>query len=201
MKYRFFHLMMIVLAALLVFSPVYAKRGDDRKKDKFDDNSKGKSEHRNDDKGKSHKYEYRGKYKNFNNNNHHNRYYFGGKYYGFKEYYSHYSRDKAFFVYEGSYDRHGDIYIFTDAYGNEFDMYVKPVTNLPRGAKYVALSPGNPYRVKVAPIKWYPAKSERSSIQALSFSWGNLRIQNNKYFELHSSPHLISHNGILYLRN
>jgi hypothetical protein len=145
-----------------------------------------------------HIYTYQGHYKNFKNNNHLNRYYYKGKYYNFKNYYTYYSRDNNAFYYQGGYARHGNIFVFTDAYGNEFDTYLKPVYRSPGWLVGRSLEAGNSYKIRMTPARVYPGSYELSLGKSLPFGWGNLTLQNDRYYDMYTTPHLVNVNGRLY---
>jgi hypothetical protein len=143
-------------------------------------------------------YKYRGQYRNFRNYNHTNRYFYRGSYYDFDDYYSRYSRENNVFTYEGSYGRRGNLFIFSDRYGNEFDLYLKPMNRAPIWVKVAPLRVGNPYRLRIKPARYYPSSDEMRVGINLQFSWGNLTLQNNKYYDMHTAPELINIRGRIY---
>ncbi len=206
MKLIHYFALTTLLAALFFLTPgdVFGKNN---KGDNKDNNNKGNNKveqkyqnNDNNNNNKPHNYSYNGHYKNFDNNNHSNRYYYNGNYYNFHDYYHYYRTEKNEFTYEGSYERHGDIFIFSDRYGNEFDLYVKPVSQVSRRFRGYPMQPGDTYNIKINPTRMYPRSDELRVGINFSFGWGNLSLQDNSYFDMYTAPELVNINGRLYIR-
>lgn len=197
MKMIYFSALIFLALSLFVPSGVYGKNknkiGNNKAKNDFEQAQQSK--HNSD-----HRYEYRGQYKNFNDNNHKNRYYYHGNYYNFHDYYRYYRSEENVFTYEGAYERHGDVFIFSDRYGNEFDLYVKPVSYVSKRFRGYPIYPGNTYNIRLNPTKMYPAPSELRVGISFAFGWGNLVLQENRYFDMYTAPELVNLNGRLYIR-
>jgi hypothetical protein len=144
-------------------------------------------------------YSYKGPYKNFKNNNHRNRYFYRGKYYNFKDYYRNYSSESNVYAYKGTYGKNKDIFIFNDRYGNEFDLYYKPVSRTPAWLQRNTLQVGKSYTFPLRTARMYPTATQIKTASYLPFGWGNVMLQNGKYYELHSAPGIVNVGGKLYI--
>jgi hypothetical protein len=146
-------------------------------------------------------YQYHGHYTNFANTNHQKRYYYKGKYYNFNDYSNQYKNEGNTFTYEGPYVDHVGIFIFTDNYGNEFDLFLKPQKGTPRPGKTHELRIGEKYHFVLSPQRMYPPKAEKREGMTYVFSWGNMPLKENKYFDMFTAPVLFNFNGNLYVKH
>jgi len=203
MKLKHYLILITLLTALLFITPeilMGKANGNNKNKTKLKTESNAKVIKSNNSNSPNHSYSYRGKYKNFNNNNHNNRYFYNGKYYNFKDYYSFYRRGNNVFTYQGRYGKHKNIYIFSDSDGNEFDMYLKPVGKAPLFFKGNTLVAGTAYKMNIKPTRMYPTKVEINNGIRFPFGWGNMTLQNGRYFEMYSASNLVNVNGQVYIK-
>jgi hypothetical protein len=164
-----------------------------------ENDNRGFEHNGNDDFNPEYRYQYHGQYHNFNDYDHDRRYFYNGEYYNFDDYYNFYLNEEDSFTYEGTYDKYPNVFIFTDKYGNEFDLYIKPVMLLSKWFTGYPMQPGETYLMLIRPYRYYAPLTDISGGLSFSFGWGNLALQNNRYYDLFNSPELINYDGQLYI--
>jgi hypothetical protein len=154
-------------------------RNDNKHDDKNDNNEQGREANRGNDNERRYRYH--------------------GQDYNFHDYYHFYRVENNVFTFEGTYGKHSDVFIFTDRYGNEFDLYVKPVYKTSRWFKGHPMQIGDAYNIRINPARMYPNPEELRLGINFSFGWGNLTLQNNRYFDMYTAPELVNVNGRLFI--
>jgi hypothetical protein len=103
-------------------------------------------------------------------------------------------------TYMGRYEHHGDIFIFENRDGKEFDLYIQPMRRPPRWFRGYPIETGNSYDINIRETKMYPGADEVHAGVSLNFEWGNLTLENGRYYRMYTTSDLVNIRGRLYMR-